>query len=83
VIFLDDTLADILTGINTLARTIIKWTSIERMEKVTYTVGVGRHTDQEVHDFMMYDLRQFAAILGKSIHLGRRENYLQIQLNLP
>lgn len=64
VIFLDDMLADFFTGINTLARTIIKWTRMGRMKKVTYTVGVGRHTDQEVHDLMMYDLRQFAAILG-------------------
>ncbi|XP_053385457.1 failed axon connections homolog [Mercenaria mercenaria] len=35
-----------------------------KVVKVLYTVGIGRHSDEEVHQMMVKDLRQFSEILG-------------------
>lgn len=36
---------------------------------MTYAVGVGRHSNTEVHELMLHDLRQFSELLGTNNYL--------------
>ncbi|KAH3710597.1 failed axon connections homolog [Dreissena polymorpha] len=35
-----------------------------RLKNMTYTVGIGRHSNEEIHRMMVNDIRMFAEILG-------------------
>lgn len=58
---------DMLTQILNVSRWVVSFMKIVRkpkIERTTYTVGIGRHSDEEVHKMMVNDLRMFADILG-------------------
>ena len=37
----------------------------KRATDMTYKVGIGRHSNSEVHELMVNDLRHFSQLLGK------------------
>ena len=49
------------TSIPTLYKSIVR----KRMAEITYTVGVGRHSDAEIDEMMKHDLMMLSEILGK------------------
>jgi len=53
-------------------RGYIKTALRRKVEAMTFTVGVGRHSNQEVHAMMVNDLRQFAAILGNPTQFDKQ-----------
>lgn len=63
-IFFDDMLTKIMK-VPAIIVSFMKLTMKRRLQKATYIVGIGRHSDEEVHAMLIKDLRKFSDILGE------------------
>lgn len=62
VIFCDEMFSEGISVFPKALKPVIR----KRAADMTYKVGVGRHSNAEVHEMMVHDLRQFSEILGIS-----------------
>ena len=63
VIFFDETIRKFL-DVPRYVVWMLKYTSQPKVSKTLYTVGIGRHSNEEVQQMMRADLKRFSDLLG-------------------
>jgi hypothetical protein len=75
VIFGDEMLRKFLKVPGPVA-SLLKITMRPEIIKTSYTVGIGRHNDEEVHQLMRNDLKKFSDLLGEIWTLKRPSSFI-------
>ncbi|XP_045182296.2 failed axon connections homolog [Mercenaria mercenaria] len=69
VIFTDDMFTEGIAVFSRALKPLIRKKAFD----MTFKVGIGRHSNKEVHEMMVHDLRQFAELLGnKKFLMGEK-----------
>lgn len=75
-IYIDELFQEELTSFPVWQKKSIK----EWVSNMTYTVGIGRHSNEEVQEMVVENLRQFSVLLGEALYMILYVEILDFQI---